>query len=501
MTPLTAKQPHRTHLLAWLALILTVGFLTTAAVNYFVARDKIRQSILAQELPLTGDNIYSELQKDLLRPVFISSLMARDTFVRDWVIAGEQDSDAMVRYLNEIRTQYNTITSFFVSERTRTYYYYGGHLKQVREDEPRDRWYFRVRGMKQPYETNVDPDLANRDTMTVFINHRVLDYRNNFIGVTGVGLTLEKVSRLIDNYQTRFQRRIFFVSSSGEVMLRGSTGVERSHLKLDDMPGLRSVAPRILKAGEQQVRLQYERDGSVVHVNSRFIPELGWYLVVEQDETTEMAPLRQMAMVHGLISLMVTLAVLGLTWYAIRYYQRRLEQMASTDKLTGLYNRQALDALLDQAVKDVKRHGGALSIVVLDIDRFKEINDKHGHAAGDVVIVAIADLLKSRLRQNDIVARWGGEEFLLLLRNCPADEALRIAQDIRRAIAETDIALPRETVRVTLSGGIAQHVPDETANAMFVRADEALYRAKMAGRDRLEMSGRLGLMEASVSTS
>ena len=84
-----AQQPHRTHLLAWLALILALGFLTTAVINYMMARDKIRESILAQELPLTGDNIYSELQKDMLRPVFISSLMARDTFLRDWVIAGE----------------------------------------------------------------------------------------------------------------------------------------------------------------------------------------------------------------------------------------------------------------------------------------------------------------------------------------------------------------------------------------------------------------------------
>jgi diguanylate cyclase (GGDEF)-like protein len=494
-----AQQPHRTHLLAWLALILALGFLTTAVINYMMARDKIRESILAQELPLTGDNIYSELQKDMLRPVFISSLMARDTFLRDWVIAGEQDSEALVRYLNEIRTQYGTITSFFVSEHTRTYYYYGGHLKQVREEEPRDRWYFRVRGMKQPYETNVDPDLANRDTMTVFINHRVMDYHNNFIGVAGVGLTLEKVSRLIDSYQTRFQRRIFFVSSSGEVMLRGSTGVERSHLALNDMPGLRAIAPQILASGEEQVQLQYERNGSVVHVNSRFIPELGWYLVVEQDETAALSPLRQMAMLHGLISLLVTLAVLGMTWYAIRYYQRRLEQLASTDKLTGLYNRQALDALLEQAVKDVKRNGGALSIVVLDIDRFKEINDKHGHAAGDIVIGAIADLLKSRLRQNDIVARWGGEEFLLLLRNCPADEALRIAQDVRRSLAETDIALPNTAVRVTLSGGVAEYMPNETASALFIRADEALYRAKLGGRDRVEMSGMLALMDTAAS--
>ena len=487
------QQPHRARLLAWLAIILAAGFLTTAVVNYLVSRDKIRESILAQELPLTGDNIYSELQKDLLRPVFISSLMARDTFLRDWVIAGEQDSDALVRYLNEIRTQYGTISSFFVSEQTRTYYYYKGHLKQVHEDDDRDRWYFRVRKMSQPYETNVDPDMANRDTMTVFINHRVLDYRNNFIGVTGVGLTLEKVSHLINSYQQRFKRRIFFVSSQGEVMLRGTRGNMESHTNIHAMPGLSTIADRILAAGKTQVQLQYQYGGSTTHVNSRFIPELGWYLLVEQNERESLSPLRQMAIFNAAISVIVTLLVLGLTWYAIRYYQRRLEQMASTDKLTGLFNRQALDALLTQTLKDVKRDGFPLSTVMLDIDHFKSVNDQYGHASGDIVIAAVAGLLKEKLRKNDIVARWGGEEFLLLLRDCPLNEAVRLAEEIRQSVSELAITLPKEIARVTVSAGVAEHVPEETARAFFIRADDALYRAKAAGRNRIEASGMLAV--------
>jgi len=472
-------------LLAWLAVILAAGFLTTAVVNYLVSRDKIRESILAQELPLTGDNIYSELQKDLLRPVFISSLMARDTFLRDWVIAGEKNSDALVRYLKEIRTQYGTITSFFVSEQTRKYYYYGGHLKQVREDDERDRWYFRVRKMTQPYETNVDPDMANRDTMTVFINHRVYDYQDNFIGVTGVGLTLEKVAHLINSYQQRFQRRIFFVSPEGEVMLRGAAAGQES---IHAMPGIRTVAGRILGAGKNQIQLQYELNGSNTHVNSRFIPELGWYLVVEQDERLSLSPLRQMAFFNAVISVVVTLLVLGLTWYVIRYYQRRLEQMASIDKLTGLFNRQALDALLEQTLKDVERESYPLSIIVLDIDHFKGINDRHGHASGDIVIVAVAELLKGKLRRNDIVARWGGEEFLLLLRDCPLDEAVRLAEQIRAAVAEMDIRLPGEAIHVTISAGVSQYAPGEEAETFFIRADNALYRAKAAGRNKVEAS-------------
>jgi len=241
------------------------------------------------------------------------------------------------------------------------------------------------------------------------------------------------------------------------------------------------------------VQLQYQYRGSTTHVNSRYIPELGWYLLVEQDERESLSPLRQMAIFNATISVIVTLLVLGLTWYAIRYYQRRLEQMASTDKLTGLFNRQALDALLTQTLKDVKRDGFPLSTVMVDIDHFKSVNDQYGHASGDIVIAAVAGLLKEKLRKNDIVARWGGEEFLLLLRDCPLNEAVRLAEEIRQSVSELAITLPKEAVRVTVSAGIAEHMPEETARAFFVRADDALYRAKAAGRNRVEASGMLGV--------
>lgn len=184
------------------ALLLT-GFLTNSISDYLVARENVRRTITESTLPLTSDNVYSEIQRDLLRPVFIASLMANDTFLRDWAIAGEQDESSVVRYLHEIKIEFSTVTSFFVSEQSRKYYYAHGLLKTVREDEPRDEWYFRVRDMEAPYEINVDPDLANRDEMTIFINYRAKDYAGNFIGATGVGLTVNKVNNLISSYEAK----------------------------------------------------------------------------------------------------------------------------------------------------------------------------------------------------------------------------------------------------------------------------------------------------------
>src|SRR3990167_6866492 len=189
--------------------LLGCGFLATSLVSYYTALDSIRAGIIHTELPLTSDNVYSEIQKDLVRPILISSMMSRDTYVRDWVLSGEKDPEQITRYLQEVQEHYATVTSFFVSEKTHTYYQAKGVLKQVQEDEPRDDWYFRVRDMQTPYEINVDVDMANDDRMTVFINYKVFDYQQRFIGATGVGLTVDAVVKLIDTYQPRYNRSAF----------------------------------------------------------------------------------------------------------------------------------------------------------------------------------------------------------------------------------------------------------------------------------------------------
>src|SRR5690606_11850154 len=223
-------------LLCWLGLLLVFGFFATSLASYLVSRDLVRHTLVDQSLPLTGDTIYSEIQKDVLRPTFISSLMANDTFVRDWILSGEQDVSQISRYLNEVKQKYGTITSFLVSNKTHNYYYADGLLKQVREGEQRDIWYFRVRDMDEDYEMNVDPDMANRDTITIFINYPIYDYEGNFIGATGVGLTLDTLSRIIGRVQERFGRTIYFVDDRGQILVSGQGRHARSG-SIQELPG------------------------------------------------------------------------------------------------------------------------------------------------------------------------------------------------------------------------------------------------------------------------
>ena len=116
-----------------ISLLLVAGFLATTLTSYFVSRAAVRAGIQKNELPLTSDNIYTEIQRDLIKPVFISALMSTNTFLRDWVIDGEKDQKKIANYLNDIKVKYNTVSSFFVSEKTRNYYHAGGKLKTVSE--------------------------------------------------------------------------------------------------------------------------------------------------------------------------------------------------------------------------------------------------------------------------------------------------------------------------------------------------------------------------------
>ncbi len=160
-----------------------------------------------------------------------------------------------------------------------------------------------------------------------------------------------------------------------------------------------------------------------------------------------------------------------------------LEQISVTDRLTGLFNRRKLDEVLIQEMERVGRYDQALSVAIVDVDRFKLINDQYGHQRGDLVLTSIARILQRGLRKTDILGRWGGEEFMVICPNSTLVGATAMAEHMRQMVEDFDFALAGRT---TCSIGVAQLEHGESADAMIARADAALYRAKEAGRNRVE---------------
>jgi diguanylate cyclase len=170
-------------------------------------------------------------------------------------------------------------------------------------------------------------------------------------------------------------------------------------------------------------------------------------------------------------------------------YREHLEvqrQKALVDPLTGLPNRAAWSERLDHEVNAWHQRGNSLSLAMLDLDHFKRINDGYGHLAGDKVLKIIANVLSKRLRPNDFIARFGGEEFVLLMPDSTLSDALAVGEVLRAAIAACPFHFKGEPVTITVSMGVAQLQPSERSELALKRADEALYRAKAAGRNQVQ---------------
>lgn len=199
------------------------------------------------------------------------------------------------------------------------------------------------------------------------------------------------------------------------------------------------------------------------------------------------------AWIVGIVGMVLSIVAAAAVYLLIgelmrrRSAEERQRHLAQNDELTGLLNRRALSACLELEWKRRREDGRKLSVIMIDLDHFKPINDTHGHAMGDTVLTRMGELLREASRENDIAARYGGEEFCVVLPNTAAAEAHTVAERIRFQLAaqsfQTDGA---ESIRMTCSAGVASAIAsDESAESLLRRADDALYAAKEEGRDRV----------------
>jgi len=459
-----------------LAVLILAGFLTTSWLSYEVARGSIEKHISNELLPLTTDKIYSEIQHDLFKPIFISSLMAQDTFASDWVLNGEKDPNKIIRYLQQIQNKNNTLTSFFASEKTGYYYHPNGILKKLSKDDPQDHWYFTFKNTpsSQVYGININHDDSYSDNMAVFVNYKMFDSEKQFIGVIGVGLALQTFKQLIERYQIGYNYVVYFVDEQGKITLQGN----KNHQNLALKNRLKSTELTSNILNNTSTSFQYNVDGHKIYLNSRFLDEYNWHLVVEHTDINSEQQLSKTLQINIALSLLISFVVLSIAYTVFNRYQKKLVLMASTDKLSGLLNRQVFEPIILNNIEQCKRKKTNLTLVMLDIDHFKKVNDKYGHLTGDKVIQQVSQVCKAYSRESDAVCRWGGEEFIIMLNETSIDEAIKTVKRIQENLLDSNIK-----PKVTISFGITAYKPDEELGSFISRVDDALYKAKKNGRD------------------
>lgn len=185
---------------------------------------------------------------------------------------------------------------------------------------------------------------------------------------------------------------------------------------------------------------------------------------------------------YGYLAIATVLAFAIFGW-VLGGFERRLEALMLTDALTGLWNRRHFDLRLADEIERARRYATPLALLILDIDRFKRVNDRFGHPEGDRVLRVLSAMVRDGFRQTDVVCRFGGEEIGILAPNTGLDEALRLAERTRERISQTVIPLSGQPYRVTISVGLAAFLPGDTPETLLARADAALYAAKDDGRN------------------
>lgn len=197
------------------------------------------------------------------------------------------------------------------------------------------------------------------------------------------------------------------------------------------------------------------------------------------DNKTEALPNEK---THSLISIVTEIVALAIANIRLK---ELLYSQAIRDPLTGLLNRRFLDEYVIKQIGQAKRNKTTVSFIMIDVDNFKQINDRFGHESGDYVLSLLGKLLNSLIREEDLVCRYGGEEFLLVLPNCELDNAQRVAETVRQKISEMPITLRGNDLNITVSLGIARFPQNGSSIKRLIAAsDQALYAAKKQGKNR-----------------
>ncbi len=464
-------------------LLLTLS-ITISFFNYMVSKNETQTNLRTQSLPLSVDNIYTVIQKQLIEPYLVSSMMAHDTFLKHWLLHDENETQKIADYLSSIKEKYGLLTSFLVSQESQNYYTHNGLLEKINNKNPTNEWYFEFVKNTKDHEINLDYNSNFTDNLIMFINFKIYNEEQKLLGATGVGIEVSYIDEMLDMFKKKYNLNVMFINPSGEVVLSKDSKYVKNHL--NEMEALKNYKNIITL--KDTTLLEYEKNNDDYIMQTKYIPELGVYLMVEACVDDFSYKARNVFYFNLAISLFFTLIFALIIIFILKSYHKKLEKLADFDELTNIPNRRKFNEEFERLFSLYQRDGRPISLLFLDIDNFKSINDNKGHHAGDEVLRKTSKILRKNIRKTDLLARWGGEEFIIAFIDTKINDAYNISQKIREAIAEDQELKNITSYSVTASFGLTTCNHSDTVDSVISRADNAMYEAKENGKNRVVLS-------------
>ena len=454
-------------------LVLSLGaaffYATYKAIDNIVAeQSRVQQQAVSPVFKLVRD--------ELLRPLYIAETFASSVDFTAMMDSRDFDEAALLQRLQDMERDLGLV--FFVaSEKTRRQYFSNGRTLDLIEGEV--AWYFEAIERDKDFMA----DLGQIGDVHLYFDVKIYGPDREFLGYVGVGKRVQNFLDTFDQYKAEYGYDFLFVNDDDEIIL---TSLPDLVVRDAYIPTLGSLD--WFEHGEGQT---HSHDSELIEVDdgdyliSEFgIEELGWRLLLLAPLEARQNQIVKAFLTNALIAAFSVTLLAGAGLFLVLLYKRSLEKRTELDPLTGLPNR----AHVQRRFQELQRAGVNLCAVIIDLDHFKQVNDQHGHDTGDRVLRAAADALKQELREEDIVSRWGGEEFVMLIPASNIELGQSIAERARQNIESLRVDAKRGSVSVTASFGVAfGSAKYEQLEALVAKADEVLYQAKEKGRNQVEL--------------
>ncbi|NVJ53259.1 MAG: GGDEF domain-containing protein [Campylobacteraceae bacterium] len=462
--------------------LLIILSISISFINYSISFSSIQKQLKNQILPLFLNNVYSDIQKHIVKPHIISSTMANNSFLKNWLIE-EKNKSKVEDYLASIKDEYDLFNTFLVSEKTKKYYTKDGVLEVLDESKPSSAWYFNFKKSDKKHEINLDINKFISDDLIMFINYKIYDESSKLLGVTGVSLKTSYINKILKTFRTNEHFIVSFYNKNAQMIL--SEGYVNNSFPIDNKQNLNRFKEEIFTKDSSMI--EFEKDGDTHILNSKYIPELDLFLTVEANLKNFTYNITNILYFNMIVSFLVTSIIAFLVYLIIRNYSKKLEFLSQHDSLTKLSNRRDFQLKLNTLFNLMKRKGNDICLIFIDIDNFKNFNDKFGHQTGDQILVKFVDVLQSEVRKTDLFARWGGEEFLIALIDSNIEDTKALTEKLRILI-ENDTALNKLTkTKVTASFGVTKLEEYDTIDEAISRADKAMYLSKNNGKNQVSI--------------
>ncbi len=467
-----------------IATLLLVFSLSLPIMNYVISLHNAQEQLKNSSLPLSTDNIYSEIQTHLIEPNIVASMMAQDTFLKDWLIHSEKKNGNIQKFLESIKNKYKMHTVFLASQKTKNYYSSKGFVEKMNEEKAINAWYYTFRDTTLAHEVNIDFNEHIDNSLIMFINHKIFDGEYHLLGITGVGLKLSYIDAMLKKFRQEYKFEVSFVAEDGKIIIQERGKNYFSSLQKNK--ALYKYKEELFSNKKESVN--YTRNGDEYLVHSKFIPELNLYLLVQAKVSDFTYDVKQAFFLNLLLSLLLTAIIVLIIIQMIQKHSEKLENIANYDSLTELLTRRFFNDKIQEQLLRQKRKEVDMSILFLDIDNFKHVNDTFGHDIGDKVLLRVAQIMKNNVREIDYISRWGGEEFIIALIDSSLEESQKVAEKIRIKFEEDSVLFTLLSYKLTSSFGLTQIKENDRIEDIVKRADKALYEAKNTGKNKVVLA-------------